>query len=447
MQTLFDHFNELMDKGAYIQLKQELNEENAADLAEYFEELSAEKQLFIFRLLTKDMAAEVFSYMDSDTQEHIVHSITDKEVRNIVDEMFLDDTVDFLEEAPANLVKKVLRNTDAETRALINRFLNYPENSAGSLMTIEFVKLRGGMTVDVAMKQIKRTGMDKETIYTCYVIDGQRKLIGVVPLRTLICAKDEELVQDLMEEDVVSVHTTDDQEEVAQIFKKYNWMALPVTDLENRLVGIITVDDIVDVIEQETTEDMEKMAALLPSDEEYLKTPVTKLARNRIVWLCVLMISGTLSSAIISGYDAILSQAVQLAAFIPVLTGTGGNAGSQTSATIIRGMSLGDIRPRDILRVMGKEIQVGMICGVLLAALNFIKQTIFSPSTDIMVDLTVSVSMGFVVVVAKAMGCVLPIGAKVCKLDPAIMAGPLITTVVDAVALVIFFNVAQWLVL
>ena len=447
MQTLFDHFNELMDKGAYIQLKQELNEENAADLAEYFEELSAEKQLFIFRLLTKDMAAEVFSYMDSDTQEHIVHSITDKEVRNIVDEMFLDDTVDFLEEAPANLVKKVLRNTDAETRALINRFLNYPENSAGSLMTIEFVKLRGGMTVDVAMKQIKRTGMDKETIYTCYVIDGQRKLIGVVPLRTLICAKDEELVQDLMEEDVVSVHTTDDQEEVAQIFKKYNWMALPVTDLENRLVGIITVDDIVDVIEQETTEDMEKMAALLPSDEEYLKTPVLKLARNRIVWLCVLMISGTLSSAIISGYDAILSQAVQLAAFIPVLTGTGGNAGSQTSATIIRGMSLGDIRPRDILRVMGKEIQVGMICGVLLAALNFVKQTIFSPSTDIMVDLTVSVSMGFVVVVAKAMGCVLPIGAKVCKLDPAIMAGPLITTVVDAVALVIFFNVAQWLVL
>ena len=359
MQTLFDHFNELMDKGAYIQLKQELNEENAADLAEYFEELSAEKQLFIFRLLTKDMAAEVFSYMDSDTQEHIVHSITDKEVRNIVDEMFLDDTVDFLEEAPANLVKKVLRNTDAETRALINRFLNYPENSAGSLMTIEFVKLRGGMTVDVAMKQIKRTGMDKETIYTCYVIDGQRKLIGVVPLRTLICAKDEELVQDLMEEDVVSVHTTDDQEEVAQIFKKYNWMALPVTDLENRLVGIITVDDIVDVIEQETTEDMEKMAALLPSDEEYLKTPVLKLARNRIVWLCVLMISGTLSSAIISGYDAILSQAVQLAAFIPVLTGTGGNAGSQTSATIIRGMSLGDIRPRDILRVMGKEVQVG----------------------------------------------------------------------------------------
>ena len=447
MQVLFDHFNALMDQGQYIQLKQELNDENAADLAEYFEELSAEKQLFIFRLLTKDMAAEVFSYMDSDTQEHIVHSITDKEVRSIVDEMFLDDTVDFLEEAPANLVKKVLRNTDAETRELINRFLNYPENSAGSLMTIEFVKLRGGMTVEAAMRQIKRTGTDKETIYTCYVIDAQRKLIGVVPLRTLICAKDEELVQDLMEEDVVSVHTMDDQEEVAHIFKKYNWMALPVTDLENRLVGIITVDDIVDVIEQETTEDMEKMAALLPSDEEYLKTPVTKLAKNRIVWLCVLMISGTLSSIIISGYQTILDEVVQLAAFIPVLTGTGGNAGSQASAMIIRGMALEEVRPRDILLVLGKEVQVGLICGVLLAALNFGKQTLFSPSTDIMIDLTVSVTMGAVVVVAKGIGGMLPIAAKVCRLDPAIMAGPLITTVVDAVALLIFFHVAQWLVL
>lgn len=277
--------------------------------------------------------------------------------------------------------------------------------------------------------------------------DDKKHLVGYCPSEHCSFADEDKLVEELMEEDVISIATLDDQEEAANLFRKYSFISLPVVDGENRLVGIITVDDIVDVIDEETTEDMEKMAALLPSDEEYLKTPVTKLARNRIVWLCVLMISGTLSSAIISGYDAILSQAVQLAAFIPVLTGTGGNAGSQTSATIIRGMSLGDIRPRDILRVMGKEIQVGMICGVLLAALNFVKQTIFSPSTDIMVDLTVSVSMGFVVVVAKAMGCVLPIGAKVCKLDPAIMAGPLITTVVDAVALVIFFNVAQWLVL
>lgn len=442
-----EKWQELMEKGHYVQLREELNEENPANVAEFLEELPADKQLFLFRLLSKDMAAEAFSFLDNDTQEMLVTSITDTEVRNIVDNMYLDDTVDFLEEAPANLVSKVLRNTDRETRALINRFLHYPENSAGSLMTVEFVHLSKTMTAKRAMEIIRKNGLDKETIYTCYVIDDKKHLVGVLPLRTLLFADEDKLVEELMEEDVISIATLDDQEEAANLFRKYSFIALPVVDGENRLVGIITVDDIVDVIDEETTEDMEKMAALLPSDEEYLKTPVTKLARNRIVWLCVLMISGTLSSAIISGYDAILSQAVQLAAFIPVLTGTGGNAGSQTSATIIRGMSLGDIRPRDILRVMGKEIQVGMICGVLLAAMNFIKQTIFSPSTDIMVDLTVSVSMGFVVVVAKAMGCVLPIGAKVCKLDPAIMAGPLITTVVDAVALVIFFNVAQWLVL
>ena len=442
-----EKWQELIEKGQYILLREELNEENPANVAEFLEELPADKQLFLFRLLSKDMAAEAFSFLDNDTQVMLVTSITDTEVRNIVDNMYLDDTIDFLEEAPANLVSKVLRNTDRETRALINRFLHYPENSAGSLMTVEFVYLSKTMTAKRAMEIIRKNGLDKETIYTCYVIDDKKHLVGVLPLRTLLFADEDKLVEELMEEDVISIATLDDQEEAANLFRKYSFISLPVVDGENRLVGIITVDDIVDVIDEETTEDMEKMAALLPSDEEYLKTPVTKLARNRIVWLCVLMISGTLSSAIISGYDAILSQAVQLAAFIPVLTGTGGNAGSQTSATIIRGMSLGDIRPRDILRVMGKEIQVGMICGVLLAALNFIKQTIFSPSTDIMVDLTVSVSMGFVVVVAKAMGCVLPIGAKVCKLDPAIMAGPLITTVVDAVALVIFFNVAQWLVL
>lgn len=442
-----EKWQELIEKGQYILLREELNEENPANVAEFLEELPADKQLFLFRLLSKDMAAEAFSFLDNDTQEMLVTSITDTEVRNIVDNMYLDDTIDFLEEAPANLVSKVLRNTDRETRALINRFLHYPENSAGSLMTVEFVYLSKTMTARRAMEIIRKNGLDKETIYTCYVIDDKKHLVGVLPLRTLLFADEDKLVEELMEEDVISIATLDDQEEAANLFRKYSFISLPVVDGENRLVGIITVDDIVDVIDEETTEDMEKMAALLPSDEEYLKTPVTKLARNRIVWLCVLMISGTLSSAIISGYDAILSQAVQLAAFIPVLTGTGGNAGSQTSATIIRGMSLGDIRPRDILRVMGKEIQVGMICGVLLAALNFVKQTIFSLSTDIMVDLTVSVSMGFVVVVAKAMGCVLPIGAKVCKLDPAIMAGPLITTVVDAVALVIFFNVAQWLVL
>ncbi len=447
IQELFDHLNQLMNDGAYIALKKELNHQNAADLAEYFEELTAEKQLFVFRLLTKDMAAEVFSYMDNDTQEHIVHSITDKEVRNIVDEMFLDDTVDFLEEAPANLVKKVLRNTDAQTRALINRFLNYPENSAGSLMTIELVKLRGGMTVAAAMQQIKRTGTDKETIYTCYVIDEYRKLIGVIPLRTLICAKDDQLVQDLMEEDVVSVHTTYDQEEVANIFKKYNWMALPVTDLENRLVGIITVDDIVDVIEQETTEDMEKMAALLPSDEEYLKTPVLKLAKNRIVWLCALMISGTLSGLVIGRYEALLTTAVVLSNFIPIITDTGGNAGSQSSTMIIRGMALGEIEIKDAFKVIWKELRVGVLCGVVLGIVNILRMTFLSPSTGFAVDFTVSLSMAAVVVLSKTIGCTLPILAKLVKVDPAMMAGPLISTLVDAIALIIYFNIAAIFVL
>lgn len=446
-QTTQAEWKAMMEAGQYLPLREKLNEDNPADVAEFLEELVPDKQLFLFRLLSRDMAAEAFSHLDSDAQEHIVHFITDQEVRQIVDDMYLDDTVDFLEEAPAALVEKVLRNTDRETRALINRFLRYPENSAGSLMTVEFVHLYENMTAGKAMQIIRRIGLDKETIYTCYVIDEQKRLVGVVPLRTLLLAEEDSKVSELMEEDVIFVTTQDDQEEAAALFRKYSFMSLPVVDGIQRLVGIITVDDIVDVIDEETTEDMEKMAALLPSDEEYLKTPVSRLAKNRIVWLCVLMVSGTLSSAIIGIYQPVLDQVVQLATFIPILTGTGGNAGSQASAMIIRGMALDEVRPRDIFRVVGKEAEVGLICGVLLAAINFVKQILFSPSTDIMIDLTVSVSMGCVVVVAKAMGCVLPIAAKVCKLDPAIMAGPLITTVVDAVALLIFFHVAMWLVI
>ncbi len=447
MQILFDNYTALMDSGQYLQLKQELDEEQPANIAEYFEELSAEKQLFIFRLLSKDVAAEVFSYMDNDTQEHIVQSITDREVRNIVDEMFLDDTVDFLEEAPANLVKKVLRNTDAETRQLINRFLNYPENSAGSLMTIEFVRLRANTSVADALSEIKRVGMDKETIYTCYVTDMQRKLLGVVPLRTLICADDDRTVGELMEDDVVSVHTLDDQEEVANIFKKYNWMALPVTDQEGRLVGIITVDDIVDVIDRETTEDMELMNAVLPSDDEYLKMSVPALVKNRIPWLCVLMISGTLSAFVIGRYQNLLDSVVILSSFMTIITGTGGNAGSQSSAMVIRGLALGEIQLRDTLRVWYKELRVGLICGLILALVNLLRMAIFDSSVSFVIALTVSISMGIAVVLAKTLGCLLPILAKAVKLDPAMMAGPLITTVVDAIALAVYFGIATVLVL
>ena len=388
MQILFDNYTALMDGGQYLQLKQELNEEQPANIAEYFEELTAEKQLFIFRLLSKDVAAEVFSYMDNDTQEHIVQSITDREVRNIVDEMFLDDTVDFLEEAPANLVKKVLRNTDAGTRQLINRFLNYPENSAGSLMTIEFVRLRANMTVAKALSEIKRVGMDKETIYTCYVTDAQRKLLGVIPLRTLICAEDDSLVGDLMEDDVISVHTLDDQEEVANIFKKYNWMALPVTDTEGRLVGIITVDDVMDVMEQEATEDFEKMAAMLPSEKPYLKTGVFQLARNRIPWLMILMLSSMVTGGILLKYENAFSVIPLLVTFIPMLMDTGGNSGSQASTMIIRGMAVGEVEPADILKVMWKEIRVGMLCGLSLALVNFVRLMIQYPG-QVLICLTV----------------------------------------------------------
>ena len=316
-------WQDYLKQGAYLALRNALNEQNPADVAEFLEELPAEKQLFLFRLLTKDIAAEAFSYLDNDTQEMLFTSITDNEVRNIVDNMYLDDTVDFLEEAPANLVNKVLRNTDNKTRQLINRFLHYPENSAGSLMTVEYVYLYKEMTAKRAMEIIRHTGLDKETIYTCYVIDDKKHLVGVLPLRTLLLAEENITIDTLMEEDVISVATLDDQEEAAHLFRKYNFMALPVVDGENRLVGIITVDDIVDVIDEETTEDMEKMAALLPSDEEYLKTPVVKLAKNRIVWLCILMVSGTLSSFIIGMYQGILDEAVVLYTSIPILTGTG----------------------------------------------------------------------------------------------------------------------------
>lgn len=441
MEVIFDEYIKLMESGNYIELKKELNDENAANLAEFFEELPADKQLFVFRLLTKDNAADVFSYMDSDTQEHIVKSITDNEVRNIVDELCMDDTVDFLSEAPANLVTKVLRNTDYNKRELINKFLNYPENSAGSIMTIEFVQFHENMTVKRAMEQLRKTGVDKETIYTCYVVDSQRKLTGVLALRKLILADDDTLVKDIMNDDVISVGTLDDQEYISHLFKKYNLIAMPVVDGEDRLVGIITVDDIVDVIEQENTEDIEKMSGLLPSDEEYLKTSVFALAKNRIPWLLILMISGTISGAIMGLYDDLLAKVIALSTFVPLLMGTGGNAGSQASTLIIRGMALGEIEMKDILKVIWKEFRVGLISGLTLSIVNFVRLTIFEPE-QFFINVTVSVSMLCVVVVAKSIGCTLPIFAKKCGFDPAIMAGPLISTLVDSVALLIFFNIS-----
>ncbi len=438
----FREWLKLLDECKYAKLKEEINEENAANMAEFFEEVPEEKRLLVFRLLTKDNAADVFSYMDSDMQEDILNSVTDNEVHTIINELSVDDAVDVLGELPANVITKILKNVSEDRRKLINVFLNYPDDSAGSIMTIEFMELRWDFTVGKAMELIRKTGVDKETIYSCYVVDSRRKLIGMVSLRTLLLSKDETLVSDIMEDDVIFVRTLDDQEDIAKIFKKYNLIALPVVDNEQRLVGIITVDDIVDVIEEENTEDIEKMSALLPSEDEYLKTGVFHLAKNRIVWLLVLMISGTLSSAIISGYNEVLSSSVLLAAFIPILMDTGGNAGSQASTLIIRGMAVGDIELDDVVSVIWKEIRVGIICGAVLGVINFFRIMLLG-ETPIAVNIIVSVSLAITVVISKTIGCMLPMLAKKLRFDPAIMAGPLITTVVDSISLIVFFNMAR----
>ena len=442
----FREWLELLNEGKYAKLKEEINEENAPNLAEFFEEIPEDKRILVFRLLTKDNAAETFAYMDSDMQEEIVNSVTDNEVETIINELSVDDAVDFLSELPANVVTRVLKSVSEDRRKTINRFLNYPEDSAGSIMTIEFMAIHQDYTVGKAMELIRKTGIDKETIYTCYVVDSRKKLVGVVSLRNLLLSNDEEKVSDIMEDDVIFVRTLDDQEDTANIFKKYNLIALPVVDNEQRLVGIITVDDIVDVIEEENTEDIEKMSALLPSEDQYLKTSVFTLSKNRIIWLLVLMISGTLSSAIISGYNSVLSSSVILAAFLPILMDTGGNAGSQASTLIIRGMAIGEIEMSDVLSVVWKELRVGAICGVVLGFVNFIRILALG-GTPMAVHITVSISLAITVVVSKTIGCMLPMLAKKLRFDPAIMAGPLITTVVDSVSLVIFFNVAKILVL
>lgn len=444
-EEVFDQWLELIENGELARLKRELNEDNPANIAEFFEEIPVDKQLLVFRLLTKDNAADTFSFMDSDTQEHIVNSITDSEVRRILDDLSLDDAVDFLSEIPANLVTRVLKNTGEEKRKLINQFLNYPDDCAGSIMTIEFVQFHEDTTVLKAMEQIKKTGVNKETIYSCYVMDARRVLVGMVSLRTLILSGDDVKIKDIMEDDVIFVRTLDDQEDIANLFKKYGLIALPVVDNEQRLVGIITVDDIVDVIEQENTEDIEKMAALIPSEDEYLKTGVFTLAKNRIAWLLILMISGTISSAIISGYEAVLASSIILSSFFPILMDTGGNAGSQSSTLIIRGMAVGEIDMSDVFKVIWKEIRVGLLAGSILGAVNFVRLILLR--TPLNVNITVSLSLIVAVVVSKSIGCLLPMAAKKLKFDPAIMAGPLITTIVDATSLIIFFNLAKALVL
>ena len=446
----FERFFSLIETNQLKQLKNELTEMAYPDIAEFIMSIEDEKTVVkVFRILPKDISADVFAYLDSDSQEIIVRLITDREIERLMDDLYVDDAVDFLEEVPANVVRRVLANTDRETREIINRFLKYPENCAGSVMTIEMVELHDRLTVGEAIKNIRRTGVDKETIYTCYVIDDKRHLVGTIPLRRLILNDEDEYLTDIMADDeqLISVTTMDDQEEVAALAKKYDLLSVPVVDRENRLVGIITIDDIVDIIDEEATEDFEKMANLRPSDDEYLKTKVLKLAKNRIPWLMVLMISSTLTGQIIEGFESKLAAVAGLTACIPMLMGTGGNSGSQVSTLIIRGLALGEIKVKDYFKVLWKEIRVSIMVGFALGAVNagggFILRATIGNDASNSVILVVSLSVWCVVIVAKIMGCTLPIIAKLLKLDPAMMTGPMISTVVDAISLLIYFTLAN----
>ncbi|MEG1244366.1 MAG: magnesium transporter, partial [Oscillospiraceae bacterium] len=426
-------------------LKQQISDMNVVDIAEFLETLETPQLIRVFRILPKDISADVFSYLETDDQTDIVSSITDSELGSLVGNLFVDDAVDFLEEVPANVVTRVLANTDQKTRQVINTFLSYPENSAGSLMTNEMVELHDSLTVAQSIARIRSTGFDKETIYSCYCIDKGRHLIGTVTLSDLIFNNDAALIHDIMDADdqLICVNTRDDQEDVAEIAKKYDLLSIPVVDNENRLVGIITIDDIVDIIEEENTEDFEKMALLTPSDDEYLKTPVIKLVKNRIVWLLILMISATLTSKIIEGFENTLALVVGLTASIPMLMGTGGNAANQTSTLTIRGMALGEVKLGDYPKVLFKEVRVGLICGVILAVVNYARMWLLGSPGGSSVYLVTGMAMFFAIVVAKSIGCTLPMIAKILKLDPALMAGPMISTMVDALTLVIYFSLAR----
>ena len=433
---------EMLKNRQYTDIRNMIMEWNSVHIGDILESLDTNNALIFFRVLPKDVAVEVFSYLSNEQQMSIIISITDAEIKTIVNELYFDDMIDILEEMPANIVKNILKHTKAEERALINQFLHYPENSAGSLMTIEYVDLKKEMTVSDALDRIKKTAPDKETIYTCYIIDKNRKLEGIISLRKLILAERETILEDIMNTDVISVNTVDDQEVIAAIFKKYDLIALPVVDNEGRLTGIITIDDIVDVIEQENTEDFQKMAAMAPSEEKYLESGVFHLAKNRLTWLVVLMVSATFTGIIIRRFEDVLQSMVLLAAYIPMLMNTGGNAGAQSATLIIRGLALGDIESKDIFKILWQEFKVSLLVGLVLSLMNFARIIIFE-GVGVPTGIVVALTMFLTIILAKLVGSLLPIGAKKLNLDPAIMASPLITTIVDAVSLIIYFWLAS----
>ncbi|MBQ8821255.1 MAG: magnesium transporter [Lachnospiraceae bacterium] len=432
---------ELLDKKQYTKLRQFVAELNEADIADCLEELDDADMIKVFRLLPKDLAAEAFSYFEVENQQMLIHSMSEKEASAMIDNLMADDAVDLLEEMPANMVKRLLAGASPETRRDINTLLRYPEDSAGSIMTVEFVDFKESNTVLQAIEKIRRVGLDSETIHVCYVLDARRELIGTVDLRKLLLSEEDDLIGDIMNENVISVNTLMDQEQVAEQFKKYDFTAMPVVDNENRLVGIITVDDIMDIMVEETTEDMEKMAAIVPGDKPYMRSSVWEIFKQRFPWLLLLMFSATFTGAIISSFEEALSTYSALIAFIPMLMNTGGNAGGQASVTVIRGLSLEEIGYGDVPRVMWKEIRVAFFCGVCLAAANFLKLLLFD-RVGMLVALVVCITLFLAVLVAMVIGCLLPVGAKRLGFDPAVMASPFITTIVDALSLMVYFKVA-----
>lgn len=442
LEELEEQFKELIKNKKLKEAKALIENLNEVDVATLIDELDPTTGTVVFRMLPKDIAADVFANFDSEQQQAIIRSSTDAEIKGIMDELYFDDKVDMLEEMPSNVVNSLLKYSAPEERNLINQFLKYPENSAGSLMTIEYVSLKKEMTVEESFRKIKREGIDKETIYTLYVTDDYRRLIGILSLRELIVAPAETKISELMRSEVVYVHTHDDQEDVANLFRKYGFEAIPVVDNEKRIVGIITYDDIIDIIEEETNEDFQVMAAITPSEDEYLESGVFSLAKHRIMWLMVLMISSTITQRIIAGYESYLYSVAGLSTFIPMLMDTGGNSGSQSSTLVIRGLATGDIKPKDWYKVMWKEFRIAMVVGIVLSIISYFKIIYFDKMPN-NIALTVSLTLIFAVMTAKVVGGILPIAAHKLKLDPAIMASPLITTIADATSLIVYFILAQ----
>jgi magnesium transporter len=439
-----EEIKELLETKQYTGLRQKLSELNIVDIAQVMEELPEEDILKVFRILSKDTAAEVFSYLGVDHQQLIITSLSERDAANIINNMMADDATDLFEEMPATVVKRLLATASPEARRDINHLLKYPEDSAGSIMTVEYIDLKENLTVSQAIERIRKVGLDSEVINVCYVLDTFRKLIGTVSLRRILLSEADALISDIMHENVISVNTLMDQESVARQFQKYDFTAMPVVDNENRMVGIITVDDIVDIMQEEATEDIEKMAAIMPSDKPYMKTGVVETWKKRIIWLLLLMVSATFTGSIINRFEDALSACFVLSSFIPMIMDTGGNAGGQASVTIIRGLSLEEIRFKDIFKVLWKEIRVAFLCGATLAACNFVKLLLID-RVELMVAVVVCITLIIVVLIAKIIGCSLPMLAKKIGFDPAVMASPFITTIVDALSLILYFRLATWM--